>query len=114
MKSGVRMNSPKMQKDGEWKRVQPTDCSNLEEGGGRGGELLQREKPSQQRNKQQPKTKRRELYEVMEVKGREFLRKNEWPSRINTMEMIRIINSLGHIGKEREIQDNDQREIETQ
>lgn len=63
MKSGVRMNSPKMQKDGEWKRIQPTDCSNLE-GGGRGGEHLQREKPSQQPNKRQPGTKRREQYEV--------------------------------------------------
>lgn len=92
----------------------PTDCSNLEEGGGRGGEILQREKPSQQPNQQQPEVKRRGQYEVTEVKGRECLRKNERPSRINAMEMVRIINSLEHIGKERVIQDNDQREIETQ
>lgn len=92
----------------------PTDCSNLEEGGGRGGELLQREKPSQQPNQQQPEVKRREQNEVKEVKGRECLRKNECPSMINAMEMVRIINSLEHIGKERVIQDNDQREIETQ
>lgn len=78
--------------------ISPLIVQSLEEGGGEGESLQGKNLRRRQRSSSQKQGEEKSM-RFMEVKGRECLQKSEYPSMINAVEMVKIINLLGHIDR---------------
>ena len=77
--------------------ISPLTVQSLEEEGG--GEILQGKNLHRRQRSSSQKQGEEKSMRFMEVKGRECLKKNECPSMINAVEMVKIINLLGDIDR---------------
>lgn len=78
--------------------ISPLIVQSLEEGGGEGESLQGKNLHRRQRSSSQKQGEEKSM-RFMEVKGRECLRKSEYPSMTNAVEMVKIINLLGDIDR---------------